>query len=141
MSALDQIITEYGRQAREHPNAIGEILRAWAFPGDGYGCYSTFELRPEFAPVTPTPREFAVLWMRPYDPRDTAPSTMGYCDAEAITEIQWFKHPNGIEVGWYWDGDGTLAFVSDELADEHYTGAVVNGDCKKDNEWRFQERR
>jgi hypothetical protein len=135
---LTAIVTEYALTSIQNPNGLGEILRAWAFPGDGYGCYSNFDVRPEFVKAPVTPREFAFLWGRQFDEEDGEPDKyFGYCDGEAIKEISWFKHPNGIEMGWHWDGDGNLAFYVPELADEHYSGAVVNGDCKKDNEWKF----
>lgn len=141
MSALDEIITEYGRVARDHPDAIGEILRAWAFTGEGTGCYSTFDVRPEFVAVPPTIREFGFLWGRDFREDDINPSDWGYCDTDAIKEISWFKHSNGIEMGWHWDGDGSLAFYVPELEDEWFNGVVCNHDCKCDHDWRFGERK
>lgn len=108
-TSLAAVMDEYAASVcPQHPDALGEVLRAWAFVGEGTGCYSTFDVRP---------------------------------DREEIELIRWFKHPNGIEMGWHWDGDGCLAFFVPELADEDYTGAVTNGDCKKDYGWRFDERR
>lgn len=139
MNYLDQIIIENALTSKEHPDALGEILRAWAFVGKGYGCYSNFDVRPDAVPAEVTPREFALLWGREYEGDDTSPNSWGYCDVEAMKEIRWFKHPSGIEFGWHWDGDGTLAFYVPELADEYHNGVVLNRDCKKDYEWQFQE--
>lgn len=136
MSAIDQVLSEYAQAAKESPNVIGEILRAWAFPADGYGCYSTFELRPEFSKKEPSAREFEFLWGRKFDP-DSDEDGWGSQDKEEIKNIRWFVHPNGIEVGWHWDGDGVLAFFSKELESEDCDGSVVNHDCKHDDEWSF----
>jgi hypothetical protein len=130
-AALAEVAREYAKLQRKDANGLGEMLRAWAFPGKGYGCYSNFDYRPEFVAQKVTPREFGLLWGRGFDPNDTDPSSWGYCDAEAMKEIRWFKHPNGIEMGWHWDGDGCLAFVIPGI------GAIYNSDCKKDYEWEW----
>lgn len=131
MSALNEILQEFALSSRSHANSLGEILRAWAFPEE-YGCYSSFDVRPEFVKVEATTREFRFLCGREFEPDH------GY-DAEEISRIQWFKHPNGIEMGWHWDGDGTLAFFIPELIEPRYSGALVNTDCKKDNCWEWDE--
>lgn len=142
MSALTEIIADYCQVARDHPDALGEILRAWAFPEKGhYGCYSTFEYRDGFVETGVTAREFEFIWGRPFRPDDTDPNSWGYCDVEEIQNARWFKHSNGIEMGWFWDGDGTLAFYVPELEDEYHNGVVRNSDCKKDYDWQFGERR
>ena len=139
--ALAAIMTDYATVAFDHPDALGEILRAWAFPGKKYGCYSTFEVRPDVIRVEPTIREFEFLWGRSFDANNDDAS--GWCsiDSEEILRIQWFKHPSGIEFGWHWDGDGCLAFFVPELIDEYHNGCVVNSDCKKDYGWEFGEKR
>jgi hypothetical protein len=123
-----------GKAADEYvaANVLGELLRAWAFIGKGCGCYSNFDVRPEFARADVTPREFAFLWGRYYRPDDIVPSDWGYCDGDAISEIAWFKHPSGIEMGWHWDGDGCLGFFIPQA-----NIVLRNGDCKKDHEWEF----
>ena len=137
---LAQIMTDYAQVAFDHPDALGEILRAWAFPGNEYGCYSTFEVREDLMPVRAGRREFEFLWGRPFD--DEKNDINGWCsiDAEEIERVRWFKHPSGIEMGWHWDGDGTLAFFIPELIDEYHNGCVVNSDCKKDYGWEFGEK-
>ena len=134
--ALQGIARQYVVSLIENKNAdaIGEILRAWAFVGKGFGCYSNFDIRPEFAKVDVTPREFSFLWGRQFDPDDKDQNSWGYCDCEAIKEVNWFKHPCGIEMGWRWDGDGCLAFYVPEL-----NAIFSNGDCKCDYDWRFHD--
>lgn len=135
-SVINQILTEYAIALRDHPDGLGEVLRAWAFTGDGYGCYSNFALRPEFEEVTPTEREFKILFQRPCDPNDLG-GGWGDPDSWYIKQISWFKHPNGIEVGWIWDGDGTLCFYVPDIKDDFVDGTVYNTDCKKDHGWEF----
>lgn len=138
MSALLDVLEIYRKRLLESadPCEIGEILREWAFPGQGYGCYSTFEVRPECQQVKASPREFAMLWGRPYEGNQRPdPSGWSSIDAEEIERIVWHKHPNGIEFGWHWDGDGTLAFYVPELL-RH--GILHNGDCKKADEWDWE---
>jgi hypothetical protein len=136
MSALEDIIKQYCLSIKDHPDGLGEILRAWAFVGDGYGCYSTFELRPEFEEVKPFCHEFKKLFGRPYS-ADTRETGWGDPDPWYLERMSWFKHPNGIEVGWLWDGDGTLCFYIPELEDDFIDGTLTNSDCKKDHGWEF----
>jgi len=140
MSALATIISEYCQVCKDHPNVLGEIMRAWAFPGEGTGCYSNFDVRCDFEEVAATPREFAMLWGREYNSDDENPNEWGYYDVEEIEAIRWFKHPSGIEMGWHWDGDGMLAFYIPEQEDKFYSGVLINSDCKKDYAWEFQVR-
>lgn len=133
---INQILTEHAIALRDHPDGLGEVLRAWAFVGDGYGCYSTFDVRPEFEEVTPTYREFRFLFGRPYD-YDTTKATWGEPDEWYLERMVWYKHPNGIEVGWLWDGDGTLCFYVPDIKDDFIDGTVTNTDCKKDHGWEF----
>lgn len=140
-STLALILRQYADSCRHSPDALGEILRAWAFVGEGFGCYSTFEVRPEFNLVEAGPREFRFLWGRDYRRGDTKKNSWGYCDADALKEISWYAHPCGIEMGWHWDGDGNLAFYVPELEDKHYDGSLHNSDCKKNYDWKFGERR
>lgn len=136
-SSLGQVITEYAHTCYNHPNALGEILREWAFIGNGYGCYENFDVREEFIKQPITEREFKFLMSRPSEVDHE--NTWGFWDEDVFTRGEWYKHPNGIEMGWFWDGDGTLAFFIPEMADEIYTGILINGDCKHDNEWDFQD--
>jgi len=139
MSHLEEIIKEYCLVSKEHADALGEILRAWAFVGEGYGCYSNFKVRPEFEKVEPTVREFKLIMGRPFS-ADTRDTGWGDPDSYYMEAIRWYKHPSGIEMGWIWDGDGLLAFYVPELEDEYYNGVISNSDCKKDSGWNFDEK-
>lgn len=138
MSVLDDIIVKHCLISKNHPDSIGEILRSWAFKKE-YGCYSCFDLIDEFEKVEVTPREFKLLWGRDYDPNHKD-DYWGFDEKNAFEEIEWFKHPNGIEVGWHWDGDGLLGFYVPELEDEYYDGSITNSDCKKNYGWEFGEK-
>lgn len=134
---LDDIVKEYIEAIKESPDALGEILRRWAFVGEGFGCYSNFDIRPEFERVHTSYLEFSKMMGRPYSPPDSHSYGWGDTDDEMMERMEWFKHPNGIEMGWYWDGDGTLCFYVPELKDDYYDGTVYNTDCKKSSGWEF----
>lgn len=109
------------------PNVIGEALRAWAFPGPGYGCYSNFDVRPDFVPVSPKEPEnrWIVSGMLGRNDDDEV-------SAEFSHGATAFLAPNGLVVTWYWDGDGLLAFL---MRDQF---ALTNSDCKKSDEWSME---
>lgn len=111
------------------PNLIGEALRAWAFK-EGYGCYSCFDLIDEFKKSDFNEREFQFLMGRS-STTEGPDIYWGWDDADVFKRAVWFIHPNGIEVGWFWDGDGTLVFNIPGL------GTLNNNDCKKDYEWEW----
>lgn len=99
----------------DHPNELGEALRNEFFNQDsgGFGCYSTFEVRPGvlFSGIYPT-----------------------FMDREISVETRVYtKKVSGIEVTmqFWWDGDGTLEF---HFPDGSY---LYNGDCKKDYVWQY----
>lgn len=116
----------------EDPNSLGELLRNWAFKEE-YGCYSCFDLIDGFSGVEVTPREFKMMWHRDYNPESTG-EYWGDPDSWYIKRISWHKHWCGIEVGWFWDGDGTLLFYVPEI-----NAVVMNTDCKKSYGWEFME--
>lgn len=135
MSVLDPILIKHALAMKDHPDALGEVLRDWAFK-EKYGCYSCFDVIDGFTKVDTGPREFELMWGRKYDP-EFHDEMWGYADQNAIKDICWFKHDNGIEMGWYWDGGGLLIFYVPELVDEYYDGTLSNSDCKKDYGWEF----
>lgn len=139
-AALDEILQQHCLSMKNFPDAIGEVLRAWAFVGDGVGCYSTFTVRPEFERVTPSYAEFLKMMGRPYKPPTEHSYGWGDTDDEILERMSWFKHPNGIEMGWFWDGDGILCFYVPELKDDYYDGTVTNSDCKKSTGWEFGDK-
>src|SRR6478752_10877569 len=89
-SVLTQIIIDYADDICRHDaNALGEILRAWAFPDrKKYGCYSTFDVLPEFVEVKPTKREFELLLGRDFDPD----KDMGWdTDLYILEHMAWYR--------------------------------------------------
>lgn len=138
MTALERILDEYAQTLKQHPDAVGEVLRSWAFVGEGFGCYSNFDIRIEFQPKEVGYREFKMLMGREFE-IVSASDWGGEDDEELRQAIRWFVHPNGIEMGYYWDGDGTLLFYIPELVKGEFDGSVVNTDCKKNYGWEFGE--
>ena len=138
-SPLAQIIATHAMRCRDVPDALGEILREWAFIGDGTGCYANFDVRPDLEQTEPGQREFEMLFGRSFDPSPVPDGSWGDPDSYYLERIRWYRHPCGIEVGWLWDGDGHLGFFVPELRDEFYTGFISNSDCKLDHGWRFHE--
>ena len=110
-------------QKMTDPNEFGETLRDYCFIPDkygwgDYGCYSTFELRPEFKQIFLPNPIYTRLW-----------KLAGMDNIDDI--ITFYCYSNGtIHLGWYWDGDGTLIIQEgDKIA--------CNDDCKKDYNWHW----
>lgn len=105
---------------------LGETLRELVFTGDGYGCYSTFDVRDGAQPWPE--RQRAAFWQ-----------ALEHTDAEDVAELARLGSGYTVQIGalnvgvcWYWDGDGVLAFA---VTDGHTRRVVVNTDCKKDYGW------
>ena len=110
-------------------NEFGEVLRDHVFT-DQYGCYSCFDLIDGFQKADFTEREFELLMERPriLKPHE---DEWGWDDAHVMKAAQWHVNiKSDIEVGWYWDGDGTLYIRCEGRA-------VISDDCKKDYVWRW----
>lgn len=108
------------------------MLREVTFPGDGYGCYSTFEVREAARKWAHRER---VNWWRGFGYGDDEES--GTTAKEAADMGAGYSYEIGgyqINVCWFWDGDGILTF---EVCDS--TGYVLrrleNNDCKKSYRW------
>lgn len=123
-------------------NVLGEFLREITFVGEGYGCYSTFDVR---ADATELPQEYCKDFFRQHA------GDRAYFD-EDYEGIVFIGHRFAlddvvIEVIWYWDGDGCLVFRlfpidwmdwHDPVAqatDRHPARVVMNNDCKKSYNW------
>ncbi len=124
-SGTDAIWSELSGHVRsvvaESPNAFGELLLAWAFPGEGRGCYSNFDLRDGFAPIPVTDDIFRGMWDRNANDEDRA---------EWWPNIRAFRHERlSITIAWHWDGDGHL------YVDVPGIGAASNSDIKDANYW------
>lgn len=106
---------------------IGEILRAHVFVPDAHGndlgCYSTFELRPEFIPVDRASALGVEMAKRLL-------GTSFHASPEEIENVHLYSDGR-IHVGWYWDGDGVLLFMVDQIA-------FINTDCKKTYGWDLE---
>lgn len=104
-------------------NIFGELLRNWAFVGEGLGCYANFELRDGFVEIDPnSPQGKALI------------SGLQYVEDEEedySPDVYLYHHPDyDVYVAWYWDGDGTLLIGYKE-------NWALNTDCKKSDEWEW----
>jgi len=107
----------------DDPNEFGELLREYCFtPKHKTGCYSTFDLLPEFIKKQPPDRILYILLGANYKTNDYL---------QGMEELIHYYTNGAIEVAWYWDGDGTLYFRE---ADKE----AINTDCKKDYEWQWR---
>lgn len=109
------------------PNELGETLRALTFPGEGYGCYRNFDVREGATGWAEDAQRAFWTWLDHCDP--------GYVD-ECVQLGEGYDYLLGgllVNVAWYWDGDGTLAFGA-------WSGGarrvVINTDCKKSRHWQ-----
>lgn len=114
-------------------DAIGEYLRGRAFPesGDGeFGCYTTFVVREDAVEMPPKQRLALLSMIWDQDPDDDlileAAESRGY----VFSEDDW-----RIEMIWFWDGDGMLAFRV--WVPQGLICAVANTDCKKPYGWTW----
>jgi hypothetical protein len=104
------------------PCGLGEALRAITFVGDGFGCYSDFNVRTD---ATPWSREQIKSFVGDNDDSDfIVKAAEGYTFQEGGVTIDAF---------WYWDGDGTLQFRVKEGG--KVIREVTNTDCKQDCGW------
>lgn len=115
----------------DNPDILGEVLRDYVFMPDGsgsYGCYSTFATRDDFKPVEPESPVGRRLLKALYLDRDGDDEDVAW-----IIQAATLLSDGRIHCGWYWDGDGVLAFLVDGVG-------VVNTDCKKAHEWEWVKR-
>lgn len=137
---IKELLYKYAEDLIDSPDAVGEVLRRWAFVCEKgeYGCYSSFDVIPEFTELKDeekTALHFKRMFGRPFDSRNGA----DWCDSDSdiMKSIRYFIHPTGIEMGWYWDGDGVLTFYVPEMEDDLFDGTISNSDCKKSYGWEF----
>ena len=107
---------------------FGEALRDYCFVpneyGQDFGCYSTFDLLPEFSPSIPS--EWIVELLIGKKP---SPENDDFDWGDERKRINCFSSPHCV-VAWFWDGDGSL-YVSDRKR------AALNNDCKKSYGWKW----
>lgn len=90
--------------------AVGELLRDLFFDQNrGYGCYSTFDLRG------------GILTLPPVQNGEERWTLAMYMDPELK-----------VTMGYWWDGDGSLAFL---IQTPESTHLLYNSDCKKSSYW------
>lgn len=107
-------------------NVMGELLRAFTFVGDGYGCYENFQVRSDATELTRIDR--INYWSEIYEYSDETAS-----EAADLGKAYMFKVGGlRIECFWFWDGDGFLSFTVD---DHGNVKTVFNDDCKKPHNW------
>ena len=148
------VLNELQSRVFRNPDVLGELLRELAFVpdewGGDYGCYSTFEVAPEFAKVDPDSelgRKILLAFARVdgYDVMlDESDET--YQTFDKLTEDEMLAEfvadqpgvrdslysAGDVHMAFYWNGDGTLFFVIPSMGK-----CLENGDCKKSYGWRF----
>ena len=103
---------------RYRPSVFGECLRHLFFEQDeGYGCYSTFDVRDGVKSLPDEPVYF--------EDEDDEPIYIYKCFEAEVEGL------GVVKMAYYWDGDGTLEF---RLPDGK---ELINSDCKKDYTWEF----
>lgn len=118
---------------------FGEILRDYCFtPSDQVGCYSTFDLRPEFKKLEgAVAHEFIENFLKSPSFWGEWYNTPDICAEDKKMQEEIYKgfmqniYSNGaIIVAWHWDGDGCL-LIGD------LKRIAYNSDCKKSYGWEW----
>lgn len=109
---------------------FGEVLREYCFVpckinGGDFGCYSTFDLKPEFRKIKKNCRLGQILLKHLGLNEDGSSG-----EKEFLEMMNPYLYSNGIvHLGWYWDGDGVLV-----IRENHKI--AYNGDCKH-TDWKW----
>lgn len=113
-------------------DALGEFLREYTFAGEGYGCYTIFDVREDAIALTPEERMELVRNIYPdYYNEDLEGTLQDIYTASSAYAFEYDDY--NIIVFWWWDGDGTLAFIIRH--GEDIIRAIFNDDCKKSYGW------
>ena len=142
-------------RGRSCADALGEVLREVVFPGEGYGCYTTFDWR-----------EGAVEWdearLLAFWTADSAQvakrdgwgawsrdGAVALAPEELLADVVAWRARESAEMAhgatftfddctvhcsYYWDGDGELRFVVC-TPDGEPVRYLANTDCKKSYRW------
>ena len=111
------------------PDTVGEYLRDWAFTEE-VGCYSCFDLIDGFKEVHYGALDSKML--------DYFLDCCEECQEEVKAYASFYIYEGsdpmlwGTQVGWFWDGDGDLAFLLPDGS------LFTNSDCKKDYTWEHR---
>lgn len=103
------------------PNELGEMMRKSLFRGSEKGCYTDFDVSPNWQKLIFDEYAFTMVMERPSEGED---------DVEVFKNGEHYTHiDRQIDAAWYWEGDGTLTFFVDGRG-------IINPDCKKQYNWR-----
>jgi hypothetical protein len=123
---IDHILLRF---AKQDECVLGEALLEYAFPGDGRGCYSNFELRDSFVPFPEGVDKYKnYLLGSIYEVDEDYPEEF-HCPEELKRIHSFIDSETNLKVAWFWDGDGHLIFESDDFC-------IENPDIKKSSRWR-----
>lgn len=120
------------------PNGQGELLRAITFTSPGLGCYQNYEVREDAIdwPSEAIDNRFSEF----ISLEDSNVGSGKFIPSWDADEIRKLFHAHTfledgliVDVFWYWDHDGTLAFRVYQDGGLKYF--LVNHDCKCDSEW------
>lgn len=118
---------------------LGELLRAVTFVGEGCGCYENFNIRSD---ATKWSEEQLNAFIAEHLRDDKHPNNekekfIPSWDLDIIRHrVEGYTFTEDgltVDVFWYWDGDGTLAFQVKK--DGKVKHILVHHDCKNDYEW------
>ena len=103
----------------KNPDAVGEFLRTQFF-AEERGCYSCFD------------------WAEGVEPLPEKVVCSEIDEEIPYEDLKWTRGKKKfgedyIECRYFWEGDGTLAFLFPDGS------CIMNDDCKKDHEWNFYE--
>lgn len=128
----------------DDPNHFGELLRNYCFIPDKFGgttgCYSTFDLKPEFKKLEGIAAKFHVkaflrsksFWGSDFESANIS-DEFKQQQTEVYERFLQNVYSNGdIVLFWAWDGDGSLIIKTG-------TKCAYNNDCKKDYVWEWVE--
>lgn len=120
-------------QKIENANEFGEALCNYCFIpdkyGGNYGCYSTFDLRPEFKHIIDESFIEWILGTDHYWHEAISRIRNEPYVCEVALALRENLHSNGkIILTWHWDGDGGIIIKEGNKI-------AYNGDCKKDYHW------
>lgn len=125
----------------QDPNEFGELLRDFCFDDTpvqtltGYhkplGCYSTFDLKPEFVKIKKVNEEYVdELLSKWYGSPEEGIRQFDEDNYKQLIDNLHYSYKNNIWITWFWDGDGDLIIECDGRC-------VENSDCKCDYTWSW----
>lgn len=135
MMGFSELVDKMSRTSK----GLGELLRTVTFRGEGCGCYENFDVRSDAAKWSEDQlNAFIVTHLRDDEhPNNEEGRFISSWDLDYIRpRMEGYTFTEDgltIDVFWYWDGDGTLAFQVRQ--DGKVKHILVHHDCKNDYEW------